>query len=164
MHVSEGLMMRTVSRSLLVLALAGLTAAGPALADRGRTVNLETFQVDPQRCRIDQAPQAAGLAVLRAAIVDRVGRDSQPLSAESLRSLAGELDGHFGTVARQGLAAECQRPLNQVLNDIGDGIQLMRIAGRVEAQRVGLSKAVQALNLYGHQFQPKGWQMIDYRP
>ncbi len=157
-------MMRTVSRSLLVLALAGLTAAGPALADRGRTVNLETFKVDPQLCRIDQAPQSVGLSALRAGIAARLNRDSQPLSTESLQSLAAELDGHFGAVARQGLAAECQRPLNQILNDIGDGLELMRVSRRVEAQRVGLSKAVQALNLYGHQFQPKGWQMIDYRP
>ena len=154
--------MRTVSRSLIALALAGLTAAGPALAARG--VRPENPKVDPQLCRIDEAPQAAGLAALRAAIADRIGRDNQPLSAESLRSLAAELDGHSGAVARQGLVAECQRPLNMVLNDIGDGIQLMRIAGRVEAQRVGLSKAVQALNLYGHQFKPRDWQMLDYRP
>ncbi len=151
-------------RSLLVLALAGLTAAGPALAGRGRTANLETFKVDAQLCQIDQAPQAAGLAAMRAAIADRLGRESQSLSAESLQSLATELDRQFGAVARQGLVPECQRPLNQILNDIGDGIELMRVARRVEAQRVGLSKAVQALNLYGHQFQPAGWQMIDYRP
>ena len=156
--------MRTVSRSLLVLALAGLTAAGPALADRGRTVNLESFKVDPQLCRIDEAPQAAGLAAMRAAIADRLARDSQPLPADALRSLSAELAAHYAGVARKGLVAECQRPLNQNLNDISDGIELMRVSRRVEAQRVGLSKAVQALNLYGHQFKPKGWQMIDYRP
>ncbi len=154
--------MRTVSRSLIALALVGLTAAGPALAARG--VRPENPKVDPQLCRIDEAPQSAGLAALRAGIAARLDRAGQPLSAESLQSLAAELDGQFGAVARQGLVAECQRPLNMLLNDISDGIQLMRIAGRVEAKRVGMSKAVQALNLYGHQFKPKGWQMLDYRP
>lgn len=156
--------MRILSRSLIVLALAGLGAVGPALADRGRTVNLESFQVDPQLCRIDEAPQAARLAALRAGIAARFGRDGQVLSAESLRSLSAELATQYGTIARQGLVPECQRPLNQILNDIGDGIELMRASRRVEAQRVGLSKAVQALDLYGHQFRPRGWQMIDYRP
>lgn len=156
--------MRTVSRSLLLLALAGLAASGTALAGRGRTVNLETFQVDPQLCRIDEAPQAAGLAVLRRGVAARLEPAGQALSADSLRSLAAELGGRFGAVARQGLLSECQRPLNQILNDIGDGIDLMRVSRRVEAQRVGLSKVVQSLNLYGHQFQPVGWQMLDYRP
>lgn len=152
--------MNRFSRSLLVLALAGLSAAGPALADRGRTVNLESFKVDPQLCRIDQAPQAAGFDALRLAVTAAL----EPLSAAALRTLAAELSVRLAGIDRQGLVAECQRPLNQNLNDIGDGIELMRVARRVEAQRVGLSKAVQALNLYGHQFRPRGWQMIDYRP
>jgi hypothetical protein len=156
--------MRSFFRSILVLALAGLTAAGPALAGRGRTVNLETFQVDPQLCRIDEAPQSAGLAAMRAAIAGRIARDGQALPTDALLSLAADLHRHFGTVARQGLAAECQRPLNQLLNDMSDGLDLMRVSLRVEAQRVGLSMIVQALNLYGHQFQPKGWQKLEYRP
>lgn len=164
MHVRDGKMMHSFPRSFLLLALAGLTVASPALAGRGRTVNLETFDVDSQTCRIDQAPQSAGLAALRAGIADRLARDSQSLPAESLRSLSVELAAHYGAIARQGLAAECQRPLNQILNDVGDGIELMRVARRVEAQRVGLSKVVQALNLYGYQFRPKDWQMLDYRP
>ncbi len=154
--------MNRFSRSLLVLALAGLGAAGPALAGRGRTANLETFQVDPQLCRIDQAPQAAGFDALRLAVTAALA--TQPLSAAALRTLAAELSARLAGIDRHGLVAECQRPLNQDLNDIGDGIELMRAARRVEAQRVGLSKAVQALNLYGHQFRPAGWQMIDYRP
>ena len=77
------------------------------------------------------------------------------MSAESLQSLAAELGAHFSSVARQGLVAECQRPLNLILNDISDGIELMKVARRVEARRLGLSKVVQALNFYGHQFQPR---------
>ena len=147
-----------------LLALSSLTVAGPALADRGRTVNLENFKVDPQLCRIDEAPQSAGFAAMRAAIAAGLAHQAQPLSADALRSLSAGLATHLATVERHGLVADCQRPLNQDLNDISDGIELMRVSRRVEAQRVGLSKAVQALNLYGYQFRPKGWQMIEYRP
>lgn len=162
MHIMDDKMMRSLSRSFLLLALAALSAAGPALAARG--VRPENPKVDPQLCRIDEAPQAAGLAVLRTEIARRLEREGHALSAESLLSLAAELGAHFSSVARQGLVAECQRPLNLILNDISDGIELMKVARRVEARRLGLSKVVQALNFYGHQFQPRGWQWLDYQP
>jgi hypothetical protein len=48
-----------------------------------------------------------------------------------------------------------------ILVEIADGAELMRQGGVVAAQRTGLLRVVQALNLYGDLFEHPGWQRLD---
>ena len=156
--------MSRFSRSLLVLALAGLSAAGPALAGRGRTVNLETFPVDPQLCRIDSTPTAPGLAELRATLAPELPAAGSDLSAVQLQALAARLSERLAGLPQAAMDPPCQRPFDLLVSDMREGTELMRIAAHLPARRVGLLKVVQALNLYGHQFKPAGWQPLHYQP
>jgi hypothetical protein len=86
------------------------------------------------------------------------------------RGIAGERLAELGRIlaARSArLIACCTTPkvsgrhLHMILVEIADGAELMRQGGVVAAQRTGLLRVVQALNLYGDLFEHPGWQRLD---
>ena len=86
------------------------------------------------------------------------------------RGIAGERLAELGRIlaARSARLIACctttevsGRHLRMILVEIADGGELMRQEGTIEAQRIGLLRVVQALNLYGDLFDHPGWQRLD---
>ncbi|WP_049780235.1 hypothetical protein [Aromatoleum aromaticum] len=115
-----------------------------------------------QRWRTDAAVRQA-MDGLHAAIDANVTQGADGgIAEERLADLGGTL-----AARTTQLIACCTTPdvsgrhLHMILVEIADGAELMRKGRPVAAQRLGLLRVVQALNLYGDLFDHPGWQRLD---
>ena len=115
-----------------------------------------------QRWRTDAAVRR-GMDDLHAAIDASVTQGAaRGIVGERLAELGGTL-----AARTTQLIACCTTPevsgrhLHMILVEVADGAELMRQGGTVAAQRTGLLRVVQALNLYGDLFDHPGWQRLD---
>ena len=82
------------------------------------------------------------------------------MRSDELIQLAEQIDAQRTHIDARGLSKSCRHTLHLILGDIGDGLELMKRAQRVEAQRVGLQKVMQAVNFYGQYFHQPGWPAL----
>lgn len=84
--------------------------------------------------------------------------------AERLAALAAVVATRAGALLACCVSVDfAGRHLEMLLREMLDGADLMQGAQRVEARRMGLSKVVQAMNIYGDLFDHPGWQAVDDR-
>ena len=146
----------------VAIALIVAPAAPAALRDGSGYDGAVQHERASQRWRAD-AEVRRGMDDLHAAIDARVTQGAaRGIAGESLAELGGTL------AARSvRLIACCTTPevsgrhLRMILVEIADGAELMSQGGTVAAQRIGLLRVVQALNLYGDLFDHPGWQRLD---
>jgi len=82
------------------------------------------------------------------------------MRSDALIQLAERIDAQRTQIDATGLSKSCRQTFYMILGDIRDGLELMKRARRVEAQRVGLHKVMQAVNLYGQYFHQPGWPAL----
>lgn len=149
-----------------LLAVAALVYFGVAAAtETAQPVTVAQAQPDPRRCLPSEPSVRAGMEAIRTdvevALTAAGGRDMDP---GELVTLARTIDGRLPSIRAEGLSKPCHRQFLLITDDISNGTNLMIGAQRVEAQRMGLMTVVQALNLYGRQFDHPDWRVLSYVP
>lgn len=151
---------------LALLAVAALMHIGVAAAtDTAQPVTEAEAQPDPRRCLPSEPTVREGMEAIltdvEVALTAVGGRDMDP---DELVTLARTIDGKLPGIRAEGLSKPCHRQFLLITDDISNGTNLMIGAQRVEPQRMGLMTVVQALNLYGRQFDHPDWRVLSYMP
>lgn len=151
---------------LALLAVAALVHIGVAAAtEPARPATGAEAQPDPGRCLPSEPTVREGMEAIRtdveAALAAAGDRDMDP---EELVTLGRTIDGQLPGIRAEGLSKPCHRQFLLITDDISNGTNLMIGAQRVEAQRMGMMTVVQALNLYGRQFDHPDWRVLSYVP
>jgi hypothetical protein len=148
--------------SAVAIALIVAPAAPAALRDGSGYDGAVQHEGTSQRWRT-VAEVRRGMDDLHAAIDASVTQGAaRGIAGERLAELGGTLAGRSAQLIACCTTPEVSgRHLHMILVEIADGAALMRQGGTLAAQRSGLLRVVQALNLYGDLFNHPGWQRLD---
>lgn len=143
-------------RQLILSLVTALSLGNVGLADASPTES-----TPPVPCSAAEVPADPVMADVREAIANGLaGTPADEMRSDALIQLAERIDAQRTQIDATGLSKSCRQTFYMILGDIRDGLELMKRARRVEAQRVGLHKVMQAVNLYGQYFHQPGWPAL----